>query len=85
MPVISNQKINSYLKVIADLVGIDKKLTFHVARHTFATTIALANDIPIEAVGKMLGHASLRSTQIYAKITNEHLARFSDHLNEVLK
>ena len=58
LPVKSNQKMNSYLKEIAALCGIEKKLTFHVARHTFATTITLANDVPIETVSEMLGHKS---------------------------
>ena len=68
MPVLSNQKMNDYLKQIADLSGIDKVLTFHIARHTFATTITLSNGVPIETVSKMLGHKSLRTTQHYAKI-----------------
>lgn len=68
LPVLSNQKLNAYLKEIADLCAIEKNLTFHLARHTFATTVTLANGVPIETVGKMLGHASLRSTQIYAQV-----------------
>jgi integrase len=68
MPVLSNQKMNDYLKQIADLSGIDKVLTFHIAPHTFATTITLSNGVPIETVSKMLGHKSLRTTQQYAKI-----------------
>jgi site-specific recombinase XerD len=68
MPVLSNQKMNDYLKQIADLSGIEKVLTFHIARHTFATTITLSNGVPIETVSKMLGHKSLRTTQHYAKI-----------------
>ena len=67
-PVISNQKLNSYLKEIADLVGIDKDLTFHLARHTFATTVTLSNGVPIETVSKMLGHTKITTTQIYAKV-----------------
>lgn len=68
MPVPSNQKMNEYLKEIADLCGIDKKLTSHIARHTFATTITLLNGVPIESVSKMLGHTNIRTTQHYAKI-----------------
>ncbi|MDN3656163.1 site-specific integrase [Ferruginibacter paludis] len=68
LPVLSNQKMNAYLKEIADTCGIDKNLTFHIARHTFATTVTLNNDIPIETVSKMLGHTNLRTTQHYAKI-----------------
>ncbi|MEQ8472544.1 MAG: site-specific integrase [Marinoscillum sp.] len=68
LPVLSNQKLNSYLKEIADLCGIEKNITFHLARHTFATTVTLANGVSLETVGKMLGHASLRSTQVYARV-----------------
>ncbi len=64
----SNQKMNDYLKEIAGVCGIDKILTFHIARHTFATTITLSNGVPIESVSKMLGHSSLKQTQHYAKI-----------------
>ncbi len=68
LPVLSNQKMNAYLKEIADVCGIDKPLTFHIARHTFATTVTLSNGVPIETVSKMLGHSSLKQTQHYAKI-----------------
>lgn len=68
LPVLSNQKMNAYLKEIADICGINKILTFHIARHTFATTITLSNGVPIETVSKMLGHKNLRTTQHYAKI-----------------
>ena len=68
LPVLSNQKMNSYLKEIADLCQIKKELTFHIARHTFATTITLSNGVPIESVSKMLGHKSIKTTQHYAKI-----------------
>ncbi len=64
----SNQKMNEYLKEIADLCGIEKKLTSHIARHTFATTVTLLNGVPIESVSKMLGHTNIRTTQHYAKI-----------------
>lgn len=60
--------MNSYLKEIADLCGIDKDLTFHMARHTFATTVTLANGVPIETVSKMLGHTNIQTTQIYARV-----------------
>ena len=79
LPVLSNQKLNSYLKEIADLCGINKNITFHLARHTFATTTTLAkgvptaattiflsNGVPIETVSSMLGHKSIKTTQIYA-------------------
>jgi site-specific recombinase XerD len=68
LPVLSNQKMNAYLKEIADTCGICKNLTFHIARHTFATTVTLSNGVPIETVSKMLGHTNLRTTQHYAKI-----------------
>lgn len=74
LPVLSNQKMNAYLKEIADLCEINKPLTFHVARHTFATTITLTNGIPIESVSKMLGHRSLRTTQHYAKILDKKVS-----------
>lgn len=67
-PVISNQKVNSYLKEIADVCGIHKNITFHLARHTFATTVTLSNCVPIETVSKMLGHTKIATTQIYAKV-----------------
>ena len=68
LPVLSNQKMNAYIKEIADLCEIRKNLTFHLARHTFATTVTLSNGVPIESVSKMLGHTSLKTTQHYAKI-----------------
>ena len=67
-PVISNQKLNSYLKELADLCKIEINLTFHLARHTFATSVTLSNGVPIETVSKMLGHTTIRTTQIYAKV-----------------
>ncbi|MGL4227986.1 MAG: site-specific integrase, partial [Tannerellaceae bacterium] len=73
LPVLSNQKINAYLKEIADLCGIDKNLTFHIARHTFATTITLTKGVPIETVSKMLGHTNIKTTQIYARITDSKI------------
>ncbi len=65
---LSNQKLNAYLKEMADLCRIKKKLTFHIARHTFATTVTLTNGVPIETVSKILGHSRISTTQIYAKI-----------------
>lgn len=70
LPVLSNQKSNAYLKEIALLCGIKKNLTTHLARHTFATTVTLTNGVPLETVGKMLGHKNLRTTQHYAKIVD---------------
>lgn len=74
LPVYTNQRMNSYLKEIADSCGIKKNLTFHMARHTFATTVTLSNGVPIESVSKMLGHRSLKTTQHYAKILDEKLS-----------
>jgi len=68
LPILTNQRMNSYLKEIAAVCGIDKELTFHIARHTFATTVTLANGVPIESVSKMLGHTSIKTTQHYAKV-----------------
>jgi len=67
-PVSTNQKMNAYLKEIAGLCGIKKDLTYHIARHTFATTVTLSNGVPIETVSKMLGHTNIKTTQHYAKI-----------------
>ncbi len=67
LPVPSNQKLNDYLKEIANQCGIEKAFTSHIARHTFATTVTLSNGVPIESVSKMLGHSSLAQTQHYAK------------------
>jgi len=75
LPVYTNQKVNAYLKEIAKLCGIEKNMTFHLARHTFATTVTLGNDVPIESVSEMLGHTSLRTTQIYAKVIKKKVSR----------
>ncbi len=75
LPVLSNQKMNSYLKEIGDLCSIKKNLTFHLARHTFATTVTLEKGVPIETVSKMLGHTNIKTTQIYARITTDKIER----------
>lgn len=85
LPRLTNQKVNAYLKTIADLAGIQKNLTHHVARHTNATTIYLANGVPLEIVKKQLGHSSIKTTEIYAKITNEMLSKAADKLDKLLK
>ena len=69
LPVPSNQKMNAYLKELADICGINKPISTHTARHTFATTVTLANNIPLEVVSKMLGHSNTKMTQRYAKTT----------------
>ena len=79
-PVISNQKTNAYLKEIADLCNINKAITFHIARHTFATTVTLSNGVPIESVSKMLGHTTIRSTQVYAKVVEQKLSEDMQNL-----
>ena len=73
-PKISNQKLNAYLKEIATICGIESNLTFHVARHTFATTIALSNGLPIETLSKILGHSKITTTQIYAKVIEQKVS-----------
>jgi site-specific recombinase XerD len=79
-PYITNQRLNSYLKELADLCGIDKNLSFHLARHTFATTITLNNGVPIESVSKMLGHSRITTTQIYARVIER---KVSDDMNQL--
>lgn len=74
LPVLTNQKMNSYLKELGDICGIDKSITMHMARHTFATSVTLGNGVPIETVSKILGHTSLRTTQIYAKILDHKIS-----------
>ena len=84
LPVLSNQKMNSYLKEIADVCGITKELTFHIARHTFATTVTLNNGVPIETVSKMLSHSNLKTTQHYAKLLDSKVSEDMLHLSEKL-
>lgn len=75
LPVLSKQKMNAYLKEIADVCGITKTLTFHIASHTFATTVTLSNGVTIETVSKMLGHTNLKTTQHYAKILDTKVSK----------
>jgi site-specific recombinase XerD len=84
-PNISNQKLNAYLKEIADLSGIKKNLTFHTARHTFATTITLNNGVPIETVSKLLGHTKIATIQIYAKVIERKVSEDIGLLKHKLK
>jgi integrase len=83
-PLFSNQKLNSYLKEIADLCGIKKNLTFHLARHTFATTVTLSNGVPIETVSQVLGHKSISTTQIYAKVLEKKISEDMSCLRQQL-
>ncbi|MBS1526293.1 MAG: site-specific integrase [Bacteroidetes bacterium] len=84
LPINSNQKYNAYLKEIADLCGIKKELTTHTARHTFATTVTLANGVPLETVSALLGHKSIKTTQIYAKIVAQKVSADMGMLKERL-
>ncbi|MDT0650601.1 site-specific integrase [Autumnicola edwardsiae] len=84
LPVYSNQKTNQYLKEIADEVKIRKKLSFHTARHTFATTVTLANGVPIETVSKLLGHHKISTTQIYARVIDSKISSDIDNLRAKL-
>ena len=74
LPILTNQKMNSYLKEIGDLCDISKEITFHMARHTFATSVTLTNGVPIETVSKMLGHKNIQTTQHYAKILDKKVS-----------
>jgi len=82
LPILSNQKMNAYLKEIADLFGIQKRLTYHLARHSFATML-LTKGVPVESVSKMFGHTNIRTTQICARITNKKIE--GDMLNVAKK
>jgi integrase/recombinase XerD len=86
LPVISNQKFNSYIKEVADIVGINKKLTHHIARKTFATTVLLYNDVPIEIVSELLGHSKITVTQEhYAKVVQKKVGEQMSKLNDKMK
>ena len=85
LPVNSNQKYNLYLKALSAICGIGKHFTSHTARHTFATTITLEHDVPIETVSQMLGHKSIRTTQLYAKITQLKISNNMRALKEKLQ
>lgn len=84
LPVLSNQKMNDNLKIIQEIAGVSKNLTTHLARHTFATTITLANGVPIETVSRMLGHTTLRTTQIYAKVLDVKISCDMEKLKKIL-
>ena len=86
LPVITNQKFNSYLKEIAEIVGINKTLTHHIARKTFASTILLYNDVPMEIVSELLGHSEIGITQQhYAKVVKEKVGEQMNRLNSKLQ
>lgn len=84
-PVLSNQKMNDNLKIIQEITGISKNLTTHLARHSFATTITLNNDVPIETVSRMMGHTNLRTTQLYAKVLDAKIGSDMKKLQDKLK
>lgn len=84
LPVLSNQKMNSYLKEIAKDCGITQNLTFHLARHTFSTTVTLTNGVPIETVSKMLGHLDIKTTQHYAKVIDLKVSKDMQDLQRKL-
>ena len=85
LPVFSNQKTNDYLKEIAAKANIKKRISFHTARHTFATTVTLINGVPIESISKLLGHTKISTTQIYARILDNKLADDFNNLKNKLK
>ena len=85
LPVISNQKMNAYLKEIMVLCKIDKHITFHSARHTFATTVTLSNGVPISTVSKLMGHTKISTTQIYARVLEDKISADMNNLRGVLK
>ena len=76
----SNTNMNAYLKEIADLCGIDKNLTWYVGRHTFATTVALANGIPMEIISKIMGHKRITQTQHYARLMDDSVKKHMSNL-----
>lgn len=84
LPNLSNQKMNAYLKEIADICGIEKNITFHIARHTFATTVTLSNGVPIETVSKLLGHSNITTTQIYARVLEKKVSEDMELLKRKL-
>jgi site-specific recombinase XerD len=81
LPILSNQKMNAYLKELADFCGITKNLSYHIARHTFATTLTMMNGVPIESVSKMLGHKNITSTQHYARIVDKKVGEDMERLS----
>ena len=83
LPKISNQKGNEYLRVVKSIAGIRKPLTFHVARHSFAT-LSLSHDVPIEKVARMLGHTDIKTTQIYAKILKSTIETYATELSKAI-
>ena len=85
LPVPCYVNCKNSIKVIAKKCGIEKNVTWHMSRHTYATTVCLSNDVPIETLSKMLGHRSIRTTQIYAKITAEKVSRDMEKLSKQIE
>ena len=85
LPINSNQKLNSYLLEIAELCEVNKHITMHIGRHTFATSVTLTLGVPIETVSKMLGHTSLKTTQIYSKVVDNKVSNDMNKLAEILE
>lgn len=85
LPVISNAKFNMYLREVMDKCNISKRITVHSSRHTFATTISLANGLPIETLSRMLGHSTIRATQVYAKILDTKISEDVDTLKSLTR
>ncbi len=84
LPFMSNQRLNTYIKEIAALCGINKAISFHTARHTFATTVTLTNGVPVETVSKMLGHTKLSTTQIYVHVVKQKISEDMKALRQKL-
>lgn len=85
LPILSNQKYNEYMKEIATICGIHKKLTTHTARHTFAYTVTLSNGVPMESVSKMMGQKNLKIAQHYAKVVDSKISEDMSALNDKIK
>ena len=83
LPIIASQNLNKYIKEVAEIAGIKKRLSFHAARHTFATTVTLNNGVDITSVSAMLGHRMLKTTQIYAKVNVNKIAADTEHLTNI--
>lgn len=85
MSVYSNQKMNQYIRGVSGVLKINKHLTFHIARHTFATTVTLSNGVPIETVSKLLGHSKISTSQIYARVIERKLSEDMSVLKNILE
>jgi integrase/recombinase XerD len=85
LPIYTNQKTNKYIQEVAQKLGIEKNLTFHIARHTFATTVTLCNGVPIETVSKLLGHTKIATTQIYARVVDKKISHDMGSLKKILE